>query len=59
MEKIDSLFPKKQIFRQKIDHFFQNRGPTKFTEKDPFSAKIRMMMRTVSQREWQDREQFM
>ena len=41
MKKIDSLYPKTQICRQKIDPFFQNRGHTKFTEKDPFSAKIR------------------
>ena len=46
MEKIDPLYPKTRIFMPKIDPFFENRGHTKSTKKDPFSAKIRTMMRT-------------
>ena len=55
MEKIGTLFPKTRIFRPKIDPFFKNRGHTNFTKKDPISAKIRTMMRTLSLREWRDR----
>ena len=55
MQKIDPLFQKTRIFRPKIDPFFQDRGHTNFAKKDPFSAKIRTMMRTISQREWRDR----
>ena len=50
------LSKKCEYLGQKQDPFFQNRGHANFTKKDPFSAKIRTMMHTLSQREWRDQD---
>ena len=44
MEKMDPLFQQMQIFRQKNDPFFQNRGHTDFEKTDPFSVNFRTMI---------------
>ena len=55
MEKINPLFPKTRIFRQKYEPFFFKRGHANFKKIDPFSVEFRTMMRTLSMVEWWDR----
>ena len=55
MEKIDPLYPKNANIYAKNRPFFSKSQICELHKKDPFSAKIRTMMRTLSQREWRDR----
>ena len=58
MEEADAYGENRPPLIKKCEYLGKNRGHANFTKKDPFSAKIRTMMRTLSQREWRDRAFF-